>query len=124
VRLPVTIFRAVMLRPKTSLLASSSGRSDVPSSDIPAKRPRDREELRISERSEASVDPSSEEAQPLRAMPEAALERLEPAHQSLNPRGGGAIDHRAAHYRNYGIGTMSSYQITQTLRKKPRDLTR
>src|SRR5919199_954897 len=32
--------------------------------------------------------------EPLRSMTEAALERLEPAHQSLNPRGGGAIDHR------------------------------
>jgi hypothetical protein len=31
--------------------------------------------------------------EPLRAMTEAALERLEPAHQSLNPRGGGAIEH-------------------------------
>jgi hypothetical protein len=34
--------------------------------------------------------------EPLRPLTEAVLERLEPAHQSLNPRGGGAIDHRAA----------------------------
>ena len=36
------------------------------------------------------------QGEPLRPMTEAALERLEPAHQSLNPRGGGAIEHRDA----------------------------
>src|SRR5689334_17306616 len=41
IRLPVTIFRAVSFRPYTCSLASSSGRSDVPSSDTPANNPRD-----------------------------------------------------------------------------------
>ena len=36
------------------------------------------------------------QGEPLRPMPEATLERLEPAHQSLDPRRGGAIDHRAS----------------------------
>jgi hypothetical protein len=37
------IFLAVIVRPYTSPLASSSGRSDVPSTDAPANNPRDRE---------------------------------------------------------------------------------
>ena len=36
------------------------------------------------------------QGEPLRPMAEATLEGLEPAHQSLNPRSGGAIDHRAS----------------------------
>src|ERR1700730_17036234 len=40
---PSTISLAVILRPYTSALASSSGRSEEPSRETPANRPRDRE---------------------------------------------------------------------------------
>jgi integrase len=51
--LPVTIFPAVILRPYTCALASSSGRSDVPSSDTPreqAARTRVADDLRAQRR--------------------------------------------------------------------------
>src|SRR5258707_3448 len=52
----VTIARLVMDSPYRSLFESSSGRSVAPSSEIPAKTPRARDQLRISACICASVD--------------------------------------------------------------------
>jgi hypothetical protein len=52
----------------------------------------------------------------LRAMPEAALELLEPAHEALDTRGRRLVDHRAAPYQTRMKSTMSSIQITRETR--------
>jgi hypothetical protein len=62
--------------------------------------------------------------EPLRAMAEAALKRLEPANQALHARRRRAIDHRAPAYRNHPIGTRSSPRFTKTFRIKAPDLTK
>ena len=62
--------------------------------------------------------------QPLRAMAEAALKRLEPANQSLDARRRCAIDHRAPAYRIHASGTRPSPIIAKTFRNKSPDLTK
>jgi len=52
----------------------------------------------------------------LRAMTKAALELLEPAHESLNARRCCVIDQCASAYRNRVKSTMSSNQITRETR--------
>jgi hypothetical protein len=52
----------------------------------------------------------------LRPMAKAALELLEPAHQSLNARRGRVVDHRVARYQTIWKSTMSSIQITRETR--------
>jgi hypothetical protein len=44
----------------------------------------------------------------LGTMPEAGLERLEPAHKALDARGRRVVDHRAAPYQTMAKSTMSS----------------
>ena len=56
----------------------------------------------------------------LRAMPEAALELLEPAHEALDARGRRVVDHRAAPYQTMTKSTMSSIQITRETRTNQR----
>ena len=56
----------------------------------------------------------------LRAMPEAALELLEPAHEALDARGRRLVDHRAAPYQTLTKSTMSSIQITCETRTNQR----
>ena len=56
----------------------------------------------------------------LRAMAEAALELLEPAHQALDARRRRLVDHRAAPYQTMTKSTMSSIQITCETRTNQR----
>jgi hypothetical protein len=53
-------------------------------------------------------------------MPEAALELLEPAHETFDARGRRVVDHRAAPYQTLKKSTMSSIQITCETRTNQR----
>ena len=62
--------------------------------------------------------------EPLRAMAETTLERLEPANQPLNPHRRRAIDHCASAYRTHLTRTRPSSLFAKIFRNKPPDLTK